>query len=471
MGNALFKGGTMFKLKENNTNVKQEFLAGLTTFSAMAYILMVNADMFMAIEGNPVTYGAIYVSTALASVIGCLLIGLMSNLPLAQAPAMGLNAFFVFTVCNQFHFTYANALLITLFDGIIFVILTATGMRKLIFEAIPLAVKTAISAGIGLFIAFIGLQNVHFVVGSPSTLVDLHSFNMLFGSTTWADIMPILVMIFTLVLITALTVRKVRGSIFLGMIGGTVLYYFLGLLTVPGFTISLSSNGMLGPIKEFMDLSFLKVFSEGFDFSKAVSIHGAGTIVIILLTCTLSLAMVDMFDTLGTLYGACEVGGLLDEEGNVPNMEKAMLSDAIATCIGTLLGNSTVSSFVESASGVAEGGRTGLSSIFTAMFFVIAIFFAPIATIIPSCATSAVLVYVGILMIGCVAKVDWTNQDSALPAFMTIAVMPLTYNISYGIAFGLLTYILVKLLANKRKDINLGTWILGVLFTLMFFVA
>ena len=225
------------------------------------------------------------------------------------------------------------------------------------------------------------------------------------------------------------------------------------------------------PFRDFFDLSFLKVFTEGFDFSAYIAANGTASFIVTFLCTMLAFCMVDMFDTLGTLFGACSVGGLLDEEGNIPRMEKAMLADAIATCSGAVCGTSTVTTFVESSAGVAEGGRTGLTSVSCAVMFFIAMFLAPVAALIPSCATAAALIYVGILMIGGVKNIDWDDSTAAVPAFLTIAFMPFTYNISYGIAFGLLSYILIKLFTGKVKEIKVGTWIIGILFTIMFFVS
>lgn len=269
--------------------------------------------------------------------------------------------------------------------------------------------------------------------------------------------------------------KKVKGAVFWGIIGGAVAYYALGLITIENFYAehvqgSLSLN-IIQPFRDFFSLSFGKVFTEGFDFSAFIAANGAGSFVATFIATMLAFCMVDMFDTLGTLYGACSVGNLLDKEGNVPNMDKAMLADAAATCFGAVCGTSTVTTFVESSAGIAEGGRTGLSSVFTAAMFFIAMFLAPIASLVPSCATAASLVYVGILMIGGVKEIEWSDPTAALPAFMTMACMPFTYNISYGIAFGLITYIFVKIFTGKIKEINIGTWIIGVLFAAMFFVA
>ena len=462
-----------FQLRKNQTTVRTEIVAGITTFMAMAYILVVNAGMFSALDG--VLYNSVYIATAISAVVGTLLIGLMAKLPLAQASGMGLNAFFVFTICMGMKFTYANALVMVLVDGIVFVLLTVTGLRRVIFEAIPKAVKMAISAGIGLFIAFLGMQNVNLIVGDPSTKVGLHSFNIAFGSTTWAEIMPILVTIFAIVGIAVLSKKKVKGAVFWGIIGGAVLYYLLGFVTVGEFyETSVKSNlslDIIQPFRDFFDHSFFKVFTEGFDFSGYIDANGMGDFIVTFITSMLAFCMVDMFDTLGTLFGACSVGGLLDEKGNVPRMEKAMLADAIATCFGAVCGTSTVTTFVESSAGVAEGGRTGLTSVACAAMFFIAMFLAPVAKLIPTCATAAALVYVGILMIGGVKDIDWVDPASAVPAFLTMTMMPFSYNISYGIAFGLISYILIKLFSGKVKEIKLGTWIIGLLFTAMFFLS
>lgn len=462
-----------FQLRKNQTTVRTEIVAGITTFMAMAYILVVNAGMFSALDG--VLYNSVYIATAISAVVGTLLIGLMAKLPLAQASGMGLNAFFVFTICMGMKFTYANALVMVLIDGLVFVILTVTGLRRVIFEAIPKAVKMAISAGIGLFIAFLGMQNVNLIVGDPSTKVGLHSFNIAFGSTTWAEIMPILVTIFAIIGIAVLSKKKVKGAVFWGIIGGAVLYYLLGFVSVGEFyETSVKSNlslDIIQPFRDFFDHSFFKVFTEGFDFSGYIDANGMGDFIVTFITSMLAFCMVDMFDTLGTLFGACSVGGLLDEKGNVPRMEKAMLADAVATCFGAVCGTSTVTTFVESSAGVAEGGRTGLTSVACAAMFFIAMFLAPVAKLIPSCATAAALVYVGILMIGGVKDIDWVDPASAVPAFLTMTMMPFSYNISYGIAFGLISYILIKLFSGKVKEIKLGTWIIGLLFTAMFFLS
>ena len=464
--------------KEKGSTVKTEVLAGWTTFMAMAYILMVNSGMFSDLaEMNGVTgdrmYNAVYIATAISAVAGTLLIGLLANLPLAQASGMGLNAFFVYTVCFGFGLTYANALLLVLFDGVLFIALTLTGVRKKIFDAIPACVRMAIPAGIGLFIAFLGLQNAGIVVQNSSTCVTLVSFNVFNGSATWATIMPLLVTIFALIAIAALSAKKVKGAVFWGMLGSTVVYYILGF-TVKDFYVGFGDKFNFNPFaafKDFGEIALGKVFTQGVDFSGYLDNHSTASLVILLITTALAFCLVDMFDTLGTLFGACSRGNMLTEKGEVPNFEKAMLSDAIATVCGSVCGTSTVTTFVEASSGIAEGGRTGLSAMVTAGMFFIAMFLSPVASLIPGCATAAVLIFVGVLMMGAVLKIEWNDPAIALPAFLTISFMPFTYNISYGIAFGLISYIFLKLFTGKAKEINVGTWVIGVLFAVMFFVT
>ncbi|MBC8611002.1 Probable adenine permease PurP [uncultured Ruminococcus sp.] len=465
-----------FKLKEHGTTVRTEILAGITTFFAMVYILMVNANMFADPFGDGsmplgVSYGAIYIATAISAVVGTLLIGLLANLPLAQASGMGLNAFFVYTVCVGFGLTYANALVLVLFDGIIFIILTATGLRKKIFTAIPQTVRVAIPAGIGLFIAFLGLQNAKIVVPSTSTGVTLGSFNLL-TEGSWATIMPMLVTVIAVLAIAIMSKRNVRGAVLWGILGGAVLYYLLGF-TVPDFyaNLGITMSSPFEAFKAFGTEAFGKVFTEGFNFSAYADAHGTANLVLIIITTALAFCMVDMFDTLGTLYGACARGNMLTKEGEVPNMDRAMLADAIATTTGAVCGTSTVTTFVESSSGVAEGGRTGLTSISTAVLFFIAMFLSPVAQLVPSCATAAALIYVGVLMMACVKEIDWHSIDVAVPAFLTIAFMPFAYNISYGIAFGLISYVAIKLFTGKVREIKGGTWVITLLFLAMLFLT
>ncbi len=463
-----------FHIKERGSSIRTEVFAGITTFMAMAYILMVNAGMFAALDPQ-VTYGAVYVATAISAVIGTVLIGLLANLPLAQASGMGLNAYFVYTACFTMGLSYANALVLVLFDGIIFLLLTVTGLRKIIFEGIPKEVKVAISAGIGLFIAFIGFQNAGIVVDDPATLVNLASFNVYSGSATWTTIMPMLVTIIGVIVIAVLAYKKVRGAVLWGIIGSAILYYALGLASVPGFYASSVAPNLtsdfFGSFRDFAEFSLFRVFKEGFDFSGYIGAHGMGGFIVMFLTTMLAFCMVDMFDTLGTLFGACSAGNMLTEEGEVPNMNKAMLSDAIATCVGAMCGTSTVTTFVESSSGISEGGRTGFASLITAGLFFIAMFLAPVAQLIPTYATATALIYVGVLMMAGVRNIEWDDPSKALPSFLTVAIMVLTYNISYGIAFGLISSVIIKIFSGKIKEIHAATWVISILFALTFFLT
>ncbi|HIT78518.1 MAG TPA: NCS2 family permease [Candidatus Limihabitans stercoravium] len=462
-----------FKLSENGTTVRTEVIAGLTTFMAMVYILMVNAGMFSDPFGDGtnvlgVSYGAIYIATALSAIIGTVLIGLLAKLPLAQASGMGLNAFFVFTCVVTMGFTYANALVFVLIDGVVFVLLTVTGLRKKIFDAIPRAVRVAIPAGIGLFIAFIGAQNAKLVVADSSTGVAMGSMNLL--NKSWGEVMPLIVTIIGLIAIAIMSQKKIKGAIFYGIIGSTILYYLLGLTTDMYDTLTVSIGNPLSAFGEWADQALVKVFTEGFDFSAYLAKEGnnVGSLVLLLVTSSLAFCIVDMFDTLGTLYGACARGNMLTAEGEVPNMNRAMLADAIATCTGAVCGTSTVTTFVESSAGIAEGGRTGLTSMVVALGFVVAMFLAPIAQLIPNCATATALIYVGVLMMNGVKELDWTDPAVAVPSFLTIAMMVFTYNISFGIGFGILSYIFINLFTGKAKEITPASYVLGLLFIAMF---
>lgn len=461
----------LFHVTEMGADVRTELLAGLTTFMTMAYILMVNPGMFAELPG--VSYDAIYIATAFSAAVGTFLTGLLANLPLAQASAMGSNAFFVYTVCLGFGLSYANALLLVLLDGIAFILLTVTGLRKKIFDAIPASVRLAIPAGVGLFIAFIGLQNAGIVVSDPETFVNLTSFNLLFGSASWPDVMPVLVTLAVLITIAVMTCRGVKGAVLWGILGGTLLYYLLGF-TVPGFYTGFGIGLNLNPFtafREFGTSAFGRVFTEGLDFSHYLADHNPAELALLISTTALAFCLVDMFDSIGTLYGACARGRLLTREGEVPHMNQAMLADAVATAFGAVCGTSTVSSYVESSAGIAEGGRTGLAAMATGGLFLLAMFFSPAAALVPGCATSAALIYVGVLMMDCTKRIDWQNTAEAVPAFLTLVVMPMTYNISYGIAFGVISHVLIQVFTGNRKSLNGGNWIIAGLFAAMFLLT
>lgn len=463
-----------FKFEERGTTIRAEIIAGCTTFMAMAYILVVNAGMLSAIDG--VSYGAIYIATAISAVAGTILIGLLANLPLAQASGMGLNAFFTYTVVFGLGFTYANALVFVLFDGILFVVLTATGLRKIIFEGIPDCVKKAIPVGIGLFIAFIGFQDSGLVVDNGGTLVGLQSFNLL-GDASWGSIMPLCLTIIAVFVIAVLTKKKVKGAILWTMLGTTLAYYLLGF-TVSGFYDGFSERfdySFVQPFKDFGTQSIGQVFAQGFNFDSYLEKHNAAQLIVAFATTALAFCMVDMFDTLGTLYGACKAGGLtiVKEDGkeDIPNANKAMISDAVATCVGAVCGTSTVTTFVESSAGVAAGGRTGFSSVITAALFFVAMFFSPLAQLIPSCAYAPALIYVGYAMMSNVVDINWKDPVIAIPAFFAIVIMPFTYNISYGIAFGLIAYVIISICTGAFKKINISTWVITILFVAMLFLT
>ena len=460
-----------FKIKERGTSVRTEFVAGMTTFFAMVYILMVNANMFANPFGdgsNPlgVSYGAIYIATAISAIVGTTVAGLISNLPLAQASGMGLNAFFVYTVCIGFGLSYENALVLILAEGLIFILLTITGLRKKIFDSLPDAVRIAIPGGIGLFIALLGLENAGIVVPNSSTCVDLASFNLL--TQDWGNIMPMVVTICTFLAIVIMSHKNVRGAVLLGMLGGMGLYYLLGL-TVEGFydTLQITFVSPFQAFGEFTSHSLFAVLKNGFDFSAYTAQHSSTDLVLTILTTALAFCMVDMFDTLGTLYAACERAGLMDEKGDPINMNEGMLSDAIATTVGALCGTSTVTTFSEVNAGVAAGGKTGLTSVFCGMFFFVAMFLSPIAQLVPGCTTAAALIYVGFLMVVSVKNIIWDDLRIAIPAFLTLAVMPFTYNISYGIAFGLITYIVICVFCGDVKKIKGSSWVVAALFVAM----
>ncbi len=460
-----------FKLGEKGTSVKTEVMAGLTTFMAMVYILMVNAGMFANL--GTVSYGAMYIVTALSAIIGTVLIGLLSGLPLAQAPGMGLNAFLVYTICFGFGFSYANALVFVLIDGLVFIALTATGLREKIFKAIPEDIKKAIPAGIGLFIAFIGLQNVDLVISDASTGVAMGSMNLL--STPWVNIIPLIVVILGVFAIAVMFKKNVKGSILWGILGSAVLYYALvgvsalfGNEACKAIFDQVSFANPFTAFKEFGTQAVGQVFAEGFDFSGWIEVNGAGQFILVLVTSSLAFCLVDMFDTLGTLYGACKSGNLLDEKGDIPNVNRAMMADAVATTAGAILGTSTVTTFVESSAGTAVGGKTALTSYVVAGLFAVAMFLSPIAQLIPYCATSTALIYVGVLMMNNVREIEWSDPAVALPAFLTIAMMPFTYNISFGIGFGLLAHVVIKVFTGKVKQVPIATYVLTAIFLAMF---
>ncbi|MBR4750000.1 MAG: NCS2 family permease [Abditibacteriota bacterium] len=465
-----------FKLTERNTSVQTEFRAALVTFFAMVYILVVNAGMFSNPLGDGssplgVTFGGMYVATALGAIIGSLLMGILANLPVALASGMGLNAFFVYTICVGMGFSYANALVFILIDGLLFIILSATGVRRAIFECIPDCIRRSIVVGIGLMLALLGFKNGGLIVISDATGIAKGSFNVLSGS--WAAIMPLLVCLLSVFVVAILDKRKVRGSVFLGMFFGTVLYYLLGL-TVKGFdgySVFAYAQSPMEAFSDFVRLNLGAVLAHGFDFSGYVASHGTASFVLNFICTVFVFLMLDMFDTVGTLYATCRTSGLTDSEGRIENMDLALMSDALATTAGALFGTNTVTAYAESVTGVGAGGRTGLTSVFVALLFVCALFFAPLGSMVPACASSVALIFVGYIMLRGIAELEWDDPLSVVPAFLTIAVTCFACDIALGIAYGILSYTAMCLFTGNANKLNAGTWILTAMFTLMMLVS
>ena len=479
-----------FGITKSGSNYRTEIVAGLTTFMAMVYILMVNAGMFSGVITSDDPYGAAYIATAIGAIIGTLLMAFMAKMPLAQASGMGINAFIVFTLLDKATgLTYANCMVFVLLDGVVFLLLTVTGLRRQIFEAIPAGVRHAIPVGIGMFIAFIGMQQAGIIVDNPSTLTGFISFNVLSGTdfmvydainNAYVGMLPAIVAILGVIAIAILSKKNVKGAVLWGLLGSAVLFYVLAGIAyganVSAAKILFDNIEISNPFKAFAAWgkdSVGVVFYEGFDFSHYLGTDGnnVGTLIVVLITSALSLCMIDMFDTIGTLYGACSKGNLLDENGTPLNMEKMMLADAIATCTGSIAGTSTVTTFVESSSGVAAGGKTGFTSLITGICFIIAMFLSPIAQLIPRCATATALIWVGVLMMSSVTKIDWSDAADAIVAFVTFMVMLLGYSISKGIGMGIITFILVRLFTGKVKEISVATWVIGVIFLATFLVS
>lgn len=476
-----------FGITKSGSNYKTEIVAGITTFMAMVYILMVNAGMFEGVIGGENPYGAAYIATSVGAIVGTFLMAFLARMPLAQASGMGINAFIVFTLLNGTGLTYANSMVFVLIDGVIFLILTLTGLRRKIFEAIPAGVRHAIPVGIGLFIAFIGLQQAGVIVNEESTLTTFISFNLLnnpefvtYSAGTVGGILPAIVALIGVVIIAVLSKKNVKGAILWGLLGSAVLYYvFAGIAVGAGSqgAIDMFNNVSLSnPLSAFEAWgkdSVGVVFYEGFNFDQYLSTgtNNAGSLAVVLITSALSLCMIDMFDTIGTLYGACSKGNLLDKDGTPIRMEKMMLSDAIATCTGAIAGTSTVTTFVESSAGVVAGGRTGFTSFITGVCFIVAMFLSPIAQLIPRSATATALIWVGVLMMSSVTKVDWNDAAEAIVAFMTFITMLLGYSISKGIGMGIITYIVIQICTGKIKKISIPTWIIGIIFLATFLLT
>lgn len=447
----------LFKLKENKTNVKTEIMAGITTFMTMAYILAVNPNILSA---SGMDAGAVLIATALASFVGTLLMAFLANYPFALAPGMGLNAYFAYTVVIGYGYSWQIALLAVFVEGLIFIILSVTNVREAIFNAIPLTLKSAVSAGIGLFIAFIGLQNAKLVVNNDSTLVSYQNFKTDFNSVGMGALLALIG-----VLVTGfLLVKKVKG----GILFGILITWILGILC--------QLVGLYQPNPELGMYSVIPSAVVSFDFSSLGKTFGQvfqadfGAVKITeFIVIIFAFLFVDVFDTLGTLIGVSSKADMLDKDGKLPRIKGALLADAIATSAGAVLGTSTTTTYVESASGVTEGGRTGLTAVTTGLLFLLSLVFSPLFLTIPSFATAPALIIVGFYMIGSVAKIDWNNMLEAIPAFLCILCMPLMYSISEGIAVGVISWTILHVCSGKAKGkVSILMYVLTVLFVLKY---
>ena len=440
-----------FKLKENHTDVKTEVLAGITTFMTMAYILAVNPTMLSA-GGMDAT--AVLIATCLAAFVGTLAMALLANYPFALAPGMGLNAYFAYTVCGTMGYSWKVALMAVFIEGIIFIVLSLTNVREAIFNAIPATLKKGVSAGIGLFIAFIGLQGAHIVVANDTTLLSYVKFTENWHTEGICALLALIGLMVTAVLY----IKKVKASILIGIL----VTWILGMLCQATGIYHVDVEAgyySLYPTLEMTDFSAItKTFGQCF----SADFHNVGifnfTVVL------LSFLFVDMFDTLGTLIGVSDKAGMLDKDGKLPRVKQALLADAIATSAGAVLGTSTTTTFVESSAGVGAGARTGLSSVVTGFLFLISILFAPIFTAIPGFATAPALIFVGFLMISAIVKIDFEDLTEAIPAYLCLIAMPLMYSIAEGIAIGVISYVIINLICGKAKKITPLMYILAVLF-------
>lgn len=425
----------IFKLSENNTNVKTEIIAGITTFMTMAYILVVNANI---LSDAGMDKGAVFAATAIAAFIGSCVMGLLANYPIALAPGMGLNAFFAYTVVSSMGYSWQFALCAVLIEGIIFILLTITNVREKIIDCIPSVLKHAVTAGIGLFIAFIGLSNAGIVVNGATILALGNLKDPL-----------VLLTIVGLLLAAVLIAKNVKGAFLLAMITISAIGMVAGLVELPKGIVSAAPS--LKPV-------FLQALSV-----PAEQIFSFDMVVVVF-----TFLFVDLFDTVGCLVGVASKGNMLDENGKLPRAKQALFADAVATTSGALLGTSTVTAYVESAAGIGDGGRTGLTAITTGLLFLLSLFFAPIFTAIPTQATAPVLILVGVMMASSLKEIDFSDFTNAIPAFLTFAMMPLAYSIADGIIFGIISYVVLKIATNRIKEINLSLIILSILFICKF---
>ena len=424
-----------FGLNPAKHSVRTEIIAGITTFLTMAYILAVNPSIFSALESQGMPTNAVFTATALAAIVGCLVMSIYAKKPFGLAPGMGLNAFFVYTVCLAMGHPWQMALTAIFLEGILFILLTVTNVRKLIVDAIPVTMKRAIGAGIGLYIAFIGLKSAGIIVNSEATSVALGSFS------EPAVILSIIGFLITSVLV----ILNVKGGMLLGIIATTLIGIPMG---VTNFNGVMSTPPSIAPI-----------FCQ-FEWSQILSWD--------MVAIVFSFLFIDMFDTIGTVVGVSVKSGMVDKDGNVDGINKVLMADAVATVAGAVFGTSTTTTYIESASGVSEGGRTGLTSFTIAVCFAIALMFSPLFLAIPGAATGPVLFIVGVMMASPVRDIDWSDYSEAIPAFVTMLLMPLAYSISDGIMLGMITYTVLNALAGKLKKVSVMMWILAVLFILRY---
>ena len=453
-----------FKITERDSTVKTEIIAGLTTFFAMAYIIIVNPNQIVGfsfdVEGVGKIWNAVYIASILAAVIGTLMYAFYAKLPFAQACGMGLNSFFFTSfvlpqiingedVIRGYH----AGLVIILISGLIFLLLSVTGARSYIAKAMPDCIKKSIPAGIGLFIAFIGFQNVGIIQANEYTLVQFVKIN----GAAWADIAPAVIALLGFIIIAILSKLNVKGSVLIGILATTVIYY-LATWQMPSFEM----GEVLTPFKDFAEIGITGVFTAQSwkDAFSGEMLGGIFSVIMLIIT----FCLVDMFDTIGTLYGAASEADMLDENGDPVDVDKAMACDSVATVSGAVLGTSTVTTFVECAAGVAAGGRTGLTSLVTSLCFILCLFLSPIASVVPAAATAPALIYVGVLMLKNFSKVDMDDIRSAVPAFLTLIMMPLTYSIANGIGIGAISYVLITLFTGKYTKKDIAVTIIALLF-------
>ena len=435
----------IFQLSKKHSNVKTEIIAGLTTFLAMAYILAVNPGMLAA---TGMSQQSVFVATAISSGLACILMGVLANYPVALAPGMGVNALFTYTVCLTYGYTWEAALATVFVSGLLFVVISVTGLRKLIINAIPKNMKLAIGAGIGFFIAFIGFVNGGIVVSDPSTLVALGNFK------DPAVLLALIGVVLTIVLMA----RNINGAVFIGIVLTTVIGIVMRMCGLEGISAALPALPT-GVISVNLDFSTVGAFTRGFG-----DMLSQPSLPLVLF----SFLFVDFFDTAGTLVAVGNNIGLVNEKGEMENIEKALLADSVGTVIGAALGTSTVTSFVESGSGVAAGGRTGLTAVTTGVCFLLSVLFYPVLSVVTSQVTAPALIIVGVLMAQQLKEIDWPDFSTAVPAFFTVIIMVLGYSISDGIAFGFIAYTVSKLAAGKSKEIQPVIYILDLIFIVYF---